>query len=59
DNNQDSVVKVMQAGTTEPNWSLGDAASSTQALLSVQRTPSVHAGKYSSTATWTLANAPQ
>ena len=59
DNNQDSVVKVMQAGTAEPNWSLGDAASSTQALLSVQKTPSVHAGKYSSTATWTLANAPQ
>ncbi|WPP11233.1 lectin-like domain-containing protein [Lacticaseibacillus paracasei] len=60
DNGNDTVVKSMPAGNSD--WDLKDDSSTapiTQALMSIEKTPSVHAGKYSSTATWTLANAPQ
>lgn len=60
DNGNDTVVKSMPAGNSD--WDLKDDSSTapiTQALMSIEKTPSVHGGKYSSTATWTLANAPQ
>lgn len=60
DNGNDTVVKSMSAGNSD--WDLKDDSSTspiTQALMSIEKTPSVRAGKYSSTATWTLANAPQ
>ena len=62
DNNVEVVVKNMQAGND--NWDLKDDAGGettpmTQALMSIEKTPSVRAGYYRSTATWTLANAPE
>lgn len=50
------TVKNMASGGSD--WSLGTEAMQTQAFMSIQKTPSVRAGLYRSTVTWTLSDAP-
>lgn len=57
DNNAAVTVKNMPSGGG--SWQIGDTAQHAQALMTVKSTPSVRAGKYQATATWTLADAPE
>ncbi|OFR92447.1 lectin-like domain-containing protein [Lacticaseibacillus zeae] len=57
DNNDTVTVKNMPSGGG--TWQIGDSARHAQALMTVKGTPSVRAGKYHATATWTLAHAPE
>ena len=57
DNNDTVTVKNMPSGGG--TWQIGDGAQHAQALMTVKGTPSVRAGKYHATATWTLADAPE
>ncbi|QVI35192.1 lectin [Lacticaseibacillus chiayiensis] len=57
DNNNTVTIKNMASGGD--NWQLGDSAQHTQALMAIEKTPSVRAGQYHATATWTLADVPE